>query len=79
MPLYPVNKITNKDEVVKWIEAYLHEEDNSLADLTGIIPNLCPSSHSHSAFIRDIAHKMERTGKYEIIEQPTDIKMSQDI
>lgn len=68
---YPEEKdrLTDKNEIVKWIEAYLHEEGNSLADLNSIIPNLCPPSHQDSSFIRDIAHKMKRSGKYELIEE----------
>ena len=60
-------RITDKKEVVKYVENYLKEE-NSFADLTGIIFDICPESHQHSAFVREIAHKMNRTGRFAIKE-----------
>lgn len=62
-----MGNITDKKQVVKYIEDYLKEE-NSFADLTGIINDICPLSHQNSAFVRDIAHRMNRTGRYAIRE-----------
>lgn len=59
--------ITDKDEIIKKVKLYF--KDNSLMDLTAFIQIECPYTHNHSAFVRDIANKMKRTGEYEILEQ----------
>ena len=60
--------ITDKNEIVRLTKEYLTNHNN-LIDLTGFINDNCPDTHTHSAFVRDIANKMKRTGKYDIIEQ----------
>lgn len=64
----PNRTLTDKDEIVKLAKQYLKEQ-NSLIDLTGFIHDNCPDTHTHSAFVRDIANKMKRTGDYDIVEQ----------
>jgi len=58
-----------KPDIIKLAEEYL--VDNSLIDLTGFIHNdlNIPEPNGNSAFIRDIANRMKRTGHYDIIEQ----------
>lgn len=60
-----------KSPIVELAGKYLVE--NSLIDLTGFLHNDLgiPENEAHSAFVRDVANRMKRSGKYEIIEQET--------
>ena len=58
-----------KPEIIKLVKEYLIE--NSLIDLTGFIHNdlNIPEPDGNTAFVRDIANRMKRTGEYDMIEQ----------
>ena len=59
---------TDKDKIIILAQDYL--KTNSLIDLTGFIHNDMkdPYPAADSSFVRDVAFKMERIGKYEVIE-----------
>jgi hypothetical protein len=65
----PDKLLVSKDEVIDLIERYLSDEGNSLANLSDLIPILCPPTHRNTNFIRDIGYKMERSGSYILMEE----------
>lgn len=58
--------VTDKDEVIGLVKKYLQE--SSFCDLTAIVADNCPDTHQVTSYVRDIAHRMRKTNKYEFKE-----------
>lgn len=60
-----MNQLRDKDEIIKQLSKQI--EDDGLTDITGWIHEKCHPDVDHSGFVRSVAHKLERTGKFEVI------------
>jgi hypothetical protein len=60
-----VDLITDKKEIIERVREYLKE--NSFIELRDFCNKNCPPTHRHSAFVRDVAHLMRRSGDFEIL------------
>jgi hypothetical protein len=60
-------RITDKDEIIRLAEEYL--KTNSRLDILSFIRNDMGYHDSPDTFITDVAYKMERTGKYEVVRE----------